>query len=280
VKVPAGESMRSSADASPSPANPVIAIVSNTNQPVPGAPPEYDGSATITVVTKDRADTAPGGNPEGPSGYEYMGPNVMISSADQANYSIAFEVDGSLRMPGFIPGSTPINKNQFFFHRIPTGQPDSTGFNYSAATFSAVETFGDGDYRMSVGRGGLGSYDVLQQAFYANAHDSHNELPDALKNGVGVSLQTNFDCSVDWTIKVSSAVAHTLKLKSTTIGHKFFAKRGGGDQRVRLVPAARRALRHYSRVSVMALSVATAPNGQVIKDKHTWSLTTPQSQLG
>lgn len=274
-RVPAGGSLRSSTDAAPTPANPVIVTVTNTAAPQPGAPPEFDGSAAITIALKSRAETKPGGNPEGPSGYEFMGPNVNITSPDPANISVVFEVEGSLRLPDFLTA-----KSQFTYNTTGTGRTPLTGFNYMALPYDAEAPFGAGDYRLTVNRSSFGTYDLLQEGFYALVYANEDSFPDALKKGVGVYLKTNFKVEAEWTVKVSNAVAKRLKLKSTTIGMKTFAKPGGGDRRVPLTSAARKALKKYKRVAVTLYVEATGPNGEVISRKKALTLKTPDSELG
>lgn len=281
-RIPPGGSMRSSADAAPSPANPVIVTVTNRNQPQPPPPPgsQYsgpDGSSAVTIALKDRAATAPGGNPEGPSGYEYLGPNVNISSADPANYSVVFELEGSLVYPDFLQ---PVAR-QVLYHLLPAGETEPGGFNYMAQPFKTFEPFGDGDFRLTLDFGGLGSYDLIQPSFFALAGPQGDSLPESRKKGVGVYLKTDYKVAVAWKIKVSDFVRRKLKLKSATIGAKSFAKPGDGFRRIPLTTAARRALKGYSRVSVTGYAVAgPGPRGEVIKAKKTWTLKTPESELG
>lgn len=266
--VPPGGSMRSSTDAAPSPETPLIVTVTNTNQPPSPPPPGTapfpgsDGSVAVTVTLKDKHERAT------PSGFEFAGPQADI--AGEGNLALAFDVDRSVPLPGYIRGPKG-GRNYYTLLVAFEGDPYSLRYT--------VTDLPDGDFRLVPECCGAGSYDILQQAFYALAQDSHDSLPDALKNGVGIGLKRNFRCTADWTIKVSSAVARRLKLKSTTIGAKSFGP-SGGNGRVPLVRAARRALRRYSRVSVTAHVVATAPNGQVIRDKTTFTLKTPEGELG
>ena len=278
--VPPGGTMRSSTDAQPTSANPVIVTVTNTREtparPIPGD----DGSQTITLTLTDRPGGSAGDNAEGPNGYEFVGPNVKIDSPTEGSaLTLTFEVEGSLRLPGFLA-----SRDQFLYHVVPKGQPASQteGFNFMAQDFGAVTKTADGDYRLDLTKDVFfGSYDVLQPSFYAEAYSGGDDsFPDALRKGVSVLLKTDYRCSVDWTIKISSAVARKLKLKSTTIGEKSFGAPGGGVQRVPLTSAARRALRRYSRVAVTAMSVAKGPDGQVIRDKRAITLKTPESELG
>lgn len=268
--VPAGGSMRSSPDIAPSPANPVIVTVSTAN----GSP------ATITITSTDRTDAGPDGNAEGPSGFLYMGPRFDITSPDTTQMKLVFQVDGSLGLPGFIALSDGINGHQFFLHSVGTGRQETTGFNFMYDVFDGEQTTADGDHVLTMNSAFPGKFEPLQQSFYSMLYARDDSLPEARKDGVPVYLKTNFRSTLHWTVTVSSAVAHKLHLKSTTIAEKTFDNSRGGNQRIPMTAAARKALRRYSRVAVRVNSVAKGPNDEVIRDKDAITLSTPPSELG
>lgn len=279
-----GESMRSSPDAAPSAATPVIATVTVTSIDSMSYPPP--ATTNVTIAMKDRPDSGPGENPEGPSGYEYMGPNVTIGADEKfTGLSVVFEVDGSSNLPGFLLKKTGGSPNQFSFHQQRPGEPVMTGFNYMALDYGKVEKLSGGDFRFTPEGGNgyigaLGSFDLLQQAFYADPSPTDDSLPDALRKGIGVFLKTNYAATVEWAVKVSTAVAKKLKLKSTTIAAKTFAKPGGEYRHIPFTASARKALKHYKRVAVTLHAEATGPDGQVITKKKALTLRTPESDLG
>jgi hypothetical protein len=280
--VPAGASLRSSPGA-PTPETPLVVVVTNKTAPQPapaGCPPTIcssdDGARSFTISLKEARDRALGPGIEGPSGYVYLGPQADVSStAAPQNVAVSFELDSSVPMPGFLAPSP------FSYAVYGPGSDDPF-----MALGLANGSMPDGDYRLTPdkqrggGFTGPGSYDVLQDAFFALAYSNEDSLPAALKHGVAVSLKTNFRVTADWTITVSESVRRSLRLKSSTIGHKLFGKPGGGDRKVPLTAAARKALRKYSRVVVTAKAIARGPDGQVIRDKTTITLKKPDSELG
>jgi hypothetical protein len=280
--VPAGGSVRSSPGA-PTPQTPLVVIVTNRTpaQPAPtGCPPDVcasdDGTRSFTVSLKDARDRALAPGIEGPSGYVYTGPQADVSStAAPQNVAVSFELDASVPMPD------SLNPNPFHYAVYRSGFGDPF-----MALGLATGAMPDGDIRLTPdkqhggGFTGPGSYDVLQDDFFALAYRTDDSLPAAIRNGVSVGLKTNFKVTADWTIKVTESVRRVLRLKSTTIGHKVFAKPGGGDRKVPLTAAARKALRKYSRVVVTANVVARRSDGNVIRDKVKLTLKKPQSDIG
>lgn len=288
--VPPGGTMRSSADAAPTPENPVIATVTAAPSSESGCHTNCSmGDSQITIAIQAQHDNANGGSNEGPSGYEFLGPQVKITSSHPySNIAEAvFEVDASLVLPGFLKKKIGGSPTPFSVRIAEPGRP-LTGDGVDFGDFASIEELADGDYRLVVrGASGTtnasastGTYDLVQQAFYANAAAESEDLPDALRNGVRVLLLTNYRADVQWKLTVSSTVARQLKLKSVVVGAKHFDKPGHGRKRIPLVSAARRALKRYSRVSMTASSIAKGPNGQVIRDKDTFTLERPASELG
>jgi hypothetical protein len=259
-----GGSMRSSPDAAPSPANPVIVTITERTA---SCSPGCSRDATYTITLKTQHERANGPGLEGPSGYDFVGPQIDI--AGDGNPLLTFDVDRSVLHPGFIPRPSKDAGDQL-----------SVGFKGGVGTVSyKVDELPDGDYRVTPECCGAGSYDLFQQAFFVNfwARDS---LPDALRNGVAIGLGTNYQCTSEVKITVSSAVAAKLKLKSTTIGARSFGNPCGGDKRVPLVKAARAALKRYKRVAVTGVVVAVGPEGKTLTNKRKVTLKQPASELG
>ena len=124
------------------------------------------------------------------------------------------------------------------------------------------------------------SFDLFQQSSFVMGVSPADDLTDALRNGMKVWMNTNYKASESWKVIVSSAVARTLKLKSTTIGEASFPKPGGKNRRIPMTAAARRALRKYSRVRVTLKLLARGPDGAVERDSRSVELERPKSELG
>jgi hypothetical protein len=274
--VPPGGSMRSSPGA-PTAENPLVAIV--TYAVTQGCPPGQcqQEPASFTISLKDAHDRASGPGLEGPSGYEFIGPQVDVSStAAPQDVEVSFEIDASLPTPG------SLNPNPFSFAVYRPGS--RTEFMPSGLVTGALP---DGDLRLTpdAERGGdftgPGSYDVVEDAFFAQAYrGADDSLPEARHKGIDVYFKTNFEVGLKWTITVSDPVRKALRLKSNTIASKSFDNPGSGYRRIPMTTAARRALRRYSKVVVTARSIARGPRGQVIRDKATITLKKPDSELG
>jgi hypothetical protein len=287
--------MRSSPDAAPSPATPVIATLTNTSnsvQPCPGCTPPPPEAYTFTVTLKDAHDRARGPGLEGPNGFEYVGPQVDVTPSGGnpnggpgpagARHEITFDVDPSAFHPGFFaaPGNTGINSKQFFYNNNSPGQ-SSPGGDYS--TFGSVVKLADGGYRLNpTGGGNFGpisgvvQYDVLQQEFYARVGISSEKdsLPTALRKGVLVDFFGNYEHTVKANVAVSSSVAKRLGLKSRILGTKTFPRGGSNKSFIKFSSAARKALKKYKKVVVYAESTHTTPWGASETNKAKLTLTT------
>ncbi len=288
-----GESMRSSPDAAPSPATPVIATVTNTSNAYGACqdcPPE---TYTFTLTLKDKHDRARGPGLEGPNGLEYVGPQVDITAsgsgpeggppgATAARHAITFEVDPSAFHPGFFaaPGNTGINSKQFFFFGNDPGKSNPGG-DYSI--FGSITQLAAGDVLLNPAGGSAYSnsldakqYDVAQQEFYARAGISvpKESLPTALRKGVKVDFFGNYRHTAKIDVAVSPSVAKRLRLKSRILGTKTFTNSGLDDGTVKFNSAARKALKKYKKVVVYAESTHTTPWGEKETNKAKVTLTT------
>jgi hypothetical protein len=279
--VPPGGSLRSSPDAAPSPANPVIVTVTTAEdfkQDGSGCRVNCsDGPAQVTIALKDKHDQANGPGIEGPSGWDFLGPQVDVTSSQQiAVARVAFEVDGSLVRPDF-NGSN----GQFGFEsRAPSEQGESMIEWFSMRDRATVEELPGGDYRLTVLQVFGPSFDIFQQSWFAYGYAMDDDLTDARRKGMKVWMKSNYKASESWKVTVSSAVARTLKLKSTVIGTASFPKPGGKNRRIPLTRAARKALRKYSRVRMTLSLTAKGPNGDVERDSRSVELEKPKGELG
>jgi hypothetical protein len=286
--VAGGGSLRSSADAAPSPANPVIVTVTTAEdfkEDGSGCRTNCsDGPSTITIALKDKHDRANGPGIEGPSGWDYLGPQVDVASSQTNNIAkVAFEVDASLVRPDFNG-----NGSQFGFDGVKPGQRgermiegfEPAGSDSPMADRSLLEKLPDGDYRLTVLQAFGTSFDLFQQSWYLFGYGMTEDLTDTIRNGLKVWMKTNYKASESWKVTVSSAVARTLKLKSTTIGQATFPKPGGKNRRIPLTAAARKALKKYSRVKVTLKLTAKGPDGETMRDSRSVELEKPKSELG
>jgi hypothetical protein len=281
-----GGSLRSSSDAAPSPANPVI--VTATAAEGDGCRVNCSqGDSTITIALKGKHDRANGPGIEGPSGWDFLGPQVDVTTS-QAYSNIAkvsFEVDASLVRPDFNGVGL---YGQFGFENISPGQRgesmvmsfEPAGSDSPMADRTLLEKLPDGDYRLTVTQVFGSSFDLFQQSWFMFGYGMDDDLTDTIRNGMKVWMKTNHKASESWKITVSSAVARTLKLKSITIGSASFPKPGGKNRRIPLTAAARKALRKYNRVVVKVNLTAKGPNGDVERDSRSFTLKKPESELG
>src|SRR4051794_13791478 len=104
-----------------------------------------------------------------------------------------------------------------------------------------------------------------------------DELPDALRHGVPVSTRSYYHCDLDIDLVVSSAVAHQLHLKSTTIGSKHFDP--ACDGRVPINARAKRALRKYKKVVGKVTVTSHNVDGTKTVKSTRLELTKPDSEL-
>ena len=95
--------MRSSPDAAPSPATPVIVTLSF---PPSGCSQCSPQEGTYTITLKDTHERASKGSYEGSSPDPYVGPQIDISGEGGGNVSMTFDVDASALLPGFIGDPT------------------------------------------------------------------------------------------------------------------------------------------------------------------------------
>jgi hypothetical protein len=280
-----GGTVRTSPDAAPSPANPVIVTVGARQSWGGGCPTNcQEGDATFTITLKDKHDRGRGDGLEGPNGSDFVGPQVDVTaSPGDVNFDLTFEIDASAYHPDFIPGPTPVNAIQFAFEGYAPGM-EST----QPSRFGAIEKLPDGDYRLVV-KGGrfwgasdqAGSYDLLQQSFYSgNGYEAKDKgsLQTALRKGVGINFGGNYEASVKAKITVSPSVAKRLKLKSTTLGSSSFPKQGHGFGYIKLSAAARKALKKYNKVVVYIETDQTTAWGETQKNRSKVTLTTKKPQ--
>lgn len=285
-----GGSLRSSSDVAPTPANPVIVTATTAEdfkQDGSGCRTNCSqGPSTITITTKDKHDRANGPGIEGPSGWDYLGPQVDVVSSQQiAVARVAFEVDASLVRPDFNAKGL---YGQFGFKDIRPGERngdevmgfETAGSDSPMADRSLLEKLPDGDYRLTVTQVFGSSFDLFQQSWFMFGYGMGEDLTDAIRKGMKVWMKTNYKASESWKVTVSPAVAKTLKLKSTTIGQASFPKPGGKNRRIPLTSAARKALRKYSRVVVKLQLAAKGPDGKVERDSRSVTLEKPKSELG
>jgi hypothetical protein len=278
-----GGTVRSSSDPAPTPANPVIAVATLSGGDTCRVNCT-DGDSTVTIAMKDKRDRANGPGIEGPSGYDFLGPQIDITSAGERSYlaSVAFEIDRSLVRPDFLFPWKPGDdfSRPFSFRLFRTGEQPVRGQDQNSP-FEKVEQLGDGDVRITAANyAWLGSYDLFQESWFAHTYVTKDNLTEALRKGVAVWLKTNYATAVDLRITVSSAVARKLRLKSTTLGRASYPKSFKGDMRVPLSAAARKALGKYKRVKVSLDSVATGPENAVQRKSRAATLKRPESDLG
>ena len=284
--LPPGGTMKSSADAAPSPANPVIVTVTAGQSFENGCRTNcQQGDVTYTIAIKDKHDRARGPGLEGPNGYDFVGPQVDVTSSQTefpTEMRVSFEVDETTYLPGFFsrPGNTGINSNQFFFEHV-----FQDGRSQTYPTILDVERLADGDLRLTPekdrsgsGRDTLftGSFDLLQQSFYVRSgygSADKGSLETALRKGVLVDFFSNYESVVKAKITLSPSVAKKLRLKGTTIGAKNFPKAGEGSSRIKLTRAAVKALKKYKKVVVYIETEHTGPGGQVETNKSKTTLT-------
>ena len=290
--LPPGGTMKSSADAAPSPANPVIVTITAAQSFENGCRTNcQQGDVTYTIATKDKHDRARGEGLEGPNGYDFVGPQVDVTSSQTQSPTevrISFEVDGSTYLPEFFarPGNTGINSNQFFFdHQFQDGRSQPYPITFD------VERLADGDLRLtperdmsSTGRDTLftGSFDLLQQSFYVRSgygFTDKGSLETALRKGVLVDVFSNYEASVKAKITLSPSVAKKLRLKGATIGAKTFPKAGEGSERIKLSRAAVKALKKYKKVVVYIETEHAGPAGQVLTKRSKTTLTVKKTAV-
>lgn len=284
-----GDSLRSSADAAPTPANPVIVTATTAQQGGQGCNTNCsDGPAQVTITLKDKHDRANGPGIEGPSGWDFLGPQVDVTTSQPfPNIAkVSFEVDGSLVRPDF--NGEGLFGQFGFENRAPNQRGEQmimgfepAGSNSPSADRTLLEKLPDGDYRLTVTQVFGSSFDLFQQSWYLMGVPMSYDLTDALRNGMKVWMKTNYKASESWKVTVSPAVAKVLKLKSTVIAAATFPKPGGKkNRRIDLTAAARKALRKYSRVRVTLSLTAKGPDGKVEKDSRSVELEKPKSELG
>jgi hypothetical protein len=279
-----GGSLRSSSDAAPSPGNPVI--VTATAAGGEGCRVNCSqGDSTVTITLKDKHDRANGPGIEGPSGWDYLGPQVDVTTSQAYSNiaKVAFEVDASLVRPDFS------GNGQLGFENVDPGEQrgdrmvmsfEPAGSDSPTADRTLLEKLPDGDYRLTVTQVFGTSFDLFQQSWFMFGYGMDDDLTDTIRNGMKVWMKTNYKASESWKVTVSSSVARTLRLKSTTIGQATFPKPGGKNRRIPLTAAARKALRKYSRVRVTLKLTAKGPDGETMRDSRSVELEKPKSELG
>jgi hypothetical protein len=274
--LPPGGTMRSSPDAAPSAANPVIVTLTAAQSFENGCRTNcQQGDVAYTITIKDKHDRARGDGLEGPNGYDFVGPQVDVTSSQTdfpTEARIAFEVDSSTYTSDFYapPGRTGGNPNQFWFEHI--GQDERNQTMGGAESFD-IETLAGGDLRLTFpkdqhGRENVftGSFDLLEQSFFVRSYLNSKEdssLQTVLSKGVPVEFFSNYEASVKAKITLSPAVARKLRLRSTTIGTKNFSKAGTGTGRIKLTRAAVKALKKYKKVVVYIETEHSGPRDQV-----------------
>jgi hypothetical protein len=273
--VPPGGSLRSSTDGEPSPATPVIVTVTTSGQYPSCQTNCSQGDSQITIALKDaHAQPAPGGVRP----FDYVGSQVDVASSQNLNIArLVFDVDSSIIRPNFAYPSGEFQagitrpgdiRSYYGVEKPGSGALGAVGM---------VETLPSGDVRITLNSGTPGgpplatsSIDLLQQGWWVNGYEADTDLDTALGSGVNVTLYASYKAAEAWTITVSPAVAKKLKLKGTTIGRASFPTTPGPTRRIALTPAARKALRKYSRVAVKVNLVAKETGGEV--HRHTWAL--------
>lgn len=279
---PAG-SLRSSSDASPSPANPVIVTATAAGGPDCRVNCS-EGDSQITISLRDKHDRSNGPGIEGPSGWDYLGPQVDVTTSQAYSNiaKVAFEVDASLVRPDFSGsgqlGFANVKLGDRGEHMITSFEP--AGSDSPTADRTLLEKLPNGDYRLTVTQVFGTSFDLFQQSWFMFGYGMGDDLTDAIGKGMKVWMKTNYRASESWKVTVSASVAKTLKLKSTTIGEASFPTPGGKNRRIPLNAGARKALRKYSRVRVTLSLVAKGPNGDVKRDSRSVKLEKPKSDLG
>jgi hypothetical protein len=277
--VPPGGTMRSSPDAAPSPANPVIVNLTANQSVENGCRTNcQQGDVTYTITMKDKHERGRADGLEGPNGFDFVGPQVDVTSSQTdgpgggSEVRLSFEIDSSAYTPDFFAakGNTGINSNQFFFEQI--GQ-DARNLSTGGAAIFDVEKLADGDLRLTRekdpnGRDSLftGSFDLLEQSFYAKNYlnfREDNSLQTVLRKGVSIYYFGNYESAVKAKITLSPAVARKLRLKSNVIGAKNFPKAGEGTSRIKLTRAAVKALKKYKKVVVYIETTHPGPRDQV-----------------
>jgi hypothetical protein len=288
ASVPGGGSLRSSPDAAPSPANPVIVTVTTAEdfkQDGSGCHTNCsDGPSMVTITMKSKHDRALGPGLEGPNGNDFLGPQIDISTSEGNGINIAkvvFEVDASLARPGHVTGYP------FGYQAVRPGQRgEPGGMSFVApddqmAEYGFQEKLPNGDYRLTTTQiFNNSSVDLLQQSWFVFGYGMDDDLTEALRKGMSVWMKTNYHSAESWKVTVSSAVARALKLKSSTVGKDSFPKPGGKNRRIRLSAAFRKALRKYDRVVVKLALIAKGPDGEVQRDSRSVTLKRPESELG
>jgi hypothetical protein len=274
--VPPGGTMRSSPDAAPSPANPVIVNLTAAQSNANGCRTNcQEGDVTYTIATKDKHDRARGDGLEGPNGSDFVGPQVDVTSSRTdfpSEVRLTFEVDSSTYTADFysLNGNTGFNSGQFYFEQI--GQ-DGRNLSLGGATPFAVEKLADGDVRLTPNAPGsgretvfTGSFDLLEQSFFVRNYLNFKEdssLQTVLRKGVPIFFSGNYQATVKAKITLSPAVARKLRLKSNVIGAKNFPKAGEGTARIKLTRAAVKALKKYRKVVVYIETEHSGPRNQV-----------------
>ena len=288
--VPPGGTMRSSPDAAPSPANPVIVTLVAEQSLEGGCRTNcQQGDVSYTITIKDKHDRGRADGLEGPNGYDYVGPQVDVTSSQTQSPTqvrLAFEVDSTTYTRGFntTPGATGITADQFTFEHV-----FQDGRSQPYPTIFVVEKLADGDLRLTPPKnqfGGdavfTGSFDLTEQSFYTRSGyngDDKGSLQTALRKGVLIDFFGNYEASVKAKITVSPSVAKRLKLKSTTLGTKTFPTAAEGKGRIKLTRAAVKALKKYKKVVVYIESASTrTADGQQVKAKKTKTTLTTKTE--
>ena len=283
--VPPDGTLRSSPDAAPSPATPMIVTV--TAGGAYGSCPGCQGTPSeITIALKDKHDRAIGPGLEGPSGYAFVGPQFDIASSGSKDLkNITVDVDASVVTPGLI------GQRGFAIGVLPTEPMGGMPGGYQPPTpvghpgsSAGVQPLPGGDFRVNLGAMAWeGSYDLYEEAWFASPWAS-GDLNEVLTKGVHAFVKTNYRAAWDWKVKVSSSVARTLKLKSTTIGKKSSAMSGPSNERfvstyIPLVADARKALKKYKKVKITLEVVGKSAGGDTIEEKASKVLKLPESEL-
>jgi hypothetical protein len=271
-----GGSMRSSADAVPSPAMPVI--VTLTAGLGCNSFPCQD-TATYTVTLKDRHD--PDFFPDVPLPPVWTGPQIDVSasSIDTAGApSVAIDVDRSLATPGWI--HNPQERTQQF---TVVSKPCSKTSG-DIMLVADLEELPDGDVRLLPAVDGRqceeSQYAVSQYPFAVDLPGPvRRPLADALRRGLtfandplGMSMiGGGYRNTYKVTASVKQAVAKKLGLKSTVVGSLSGVVDELSDawRPVPLTAPAKKAFKRAKTVDVALKVVARGLGGQSAPDTGT-----------